>query len=121
MKKYTRRHRSRRSRRISGAGYQASQQYFNPEVFPPHVANGAEVSSAPTNEAIRPVLASTFAGGRRRKTRKGSYKGGFSPSVMGPFLKNAQAAVVPLAFYTLYHMMPKKGRNISSPSRRSRK
>ncbi len=95
-----------------GAGYVTSQQFFNPDVLPPH-SDAAAVSTAPTFDAVRPVLNSTFK------------VGGFSPSVMGPFLKNAQNAIVPLALYSAYHLMPKKSRNISarkaSPkSRRSR-
>jgi hypothetical protein len=64
---------------------------------------------------VRPVLPATFqspllsgqTGGRR--TRR-SHRGGFSPSVMGGFIANAQAAIVPLALYAVYHtVVPKKG------------
>jgi hypothetical protein len=38
---------------------------------------------------------------------------------MGSFLANAQSAIVPLSLYTMYHtMVPKKGRNIGSMSRK---
>ncbi len=101
--------RTSRTRRFRGAGYQTSQQMFNPEVLQRHTDEAA-VSTAPTDLAIRPVLNSTFkVGGKRRRLR-----GGFSPSIMGPFLKNAQDALVPLALYSAYHLMPKKGRNIFS-------
>ncbi len=70
-------------------------------------------STAPTATMVRPVLPATFqsplltqTGGKR--TRR--FRGGFSPSVMGGFIANAQAAIVPLALYALYHtMVPKKG------------
>jgi hypothetical protein len=121
-------HRSVKStRRVRGAGYQTSQQFFNPDVLPPHTT-GPFATTAPTETVIRPVLGSTFkVGGRRsrhrrstrRSTRRSPIRGGFSPSVMGPFIRNAQNAIVPLALYTAYHFMPKKGRNIAS-ARRSR-
>jgi hypothetical protein len=90
-----------------------SQQFFNPDVLQRHT-DAAAVSTSPTDSAIRPVLNSTFKVGGRR------LKGGFSPSIMGSFLQNAQQAVVPLALYSAYRFMPKKGRNIFS-LRRSRK
>jgi hypothetical protein len=113
------RHTRTRTRRFRGAGYVTSQQMFDPDVLPPHT-NAAAVSTAPTDLAVRPVLNSTFkVGGRGRASRR--YRGGFSPSIMGPFLRNAQQAIVPLALYSAYHLMPKKGRNIFSIRKSARK
>jgi serine/threonine protein kinase len=90
----------------SGGGYQTSQQMFDPEVLPPTTVLAAP-STAPTSSEIRPVLLSTFQSAGGRKTRR---RGGFSPSVMGGFVANAQSAIVPLALYAVYHtMVPKKG------------
>jgi hypothetical protein len=103
--------RRRSTRRHSGGGYQTSQQYLNPTVLPPQAGMLAPVvSTAPTADAIRPVLMSTFHGGRRR-TLRGSrrLRGGFSPSVMGGFIPNAQAAIVPAALYMVYHTFVPKG------------
>ncbi len=114
----TRRSRSSRSHR---GGYLTSQQFFDPDVLQRHT-DAAAVSTAPTDLAIRPVLNSTFkVGGRRRSTRGKRVRGGFSPTIMGSFLKNAQDAIVPLALYSAYHLMPKKGRNIYSLGKRSTK
>jgi len=93
---------TRKNRR--GGGYQTSQQMFDPDVLPPATMFAAP-SSAPTDAAVRPVLLATynapsFVGGGSRKHR--GTKGGFSPSVMGGFMANAQAAIVPLALYALY-------------------
>lgn len=112
---HRRRAKATRRRRVRGAGYQTPQQFFNPDVLPPHTG-GPFATTAPTETAIRPVLNSTFKVGGRRTRR---VRGGFSPSVMGPFIRNAQNAIVPLALYTAYHFMPKKGRNIAT-ARRSR-
>ncbi len=120
----------RPTRRTRGAGYQTSQQYFNPDILAPVGPDAASIQ--PTDTVIRPVMNSTFkVGGRRggrrsgrrsgratRKTRRSSRRanrrvGGFSPSVMGSFLQNAQTAIVPLALYSAYHLMPKKSRNVS--------
>jgi len=40
--------------------------------------------------------------------------GGFYPSIMGPFVLNVQAAIVPAALYTVYHMFVNKTRKIKS-------
>jgi hypothetical protein len=102
-RKHTRRHRKQR-----GCGYQTSQQFFNPATLPPTTFFPAAVSTASTAGAIRPVLASTFQTGG--KTRSSLKRGGFAPSVMGSFIANAQAAIVPLALYTIYHTtVPKRG------------
>ncbi len=86
-----------------------SQQYFNPTVLPPTGGMFANVpSSAPTPYEIRPVMYSTFGqSGGRRSTRR--QRGGFSPSVMGGFIPNAQAAIVPAALYLVYHSFVPKG------------
>jgi hypothetical protein len=115
---------TRRTTQRRGGGYVTSQQFFNPDVYPPF-SNQPDVSTAPTDTAVRPVLHSTFkVGGKRRKSSR-KYRGGFSPSLMGPFIQNAQNAIVPLALYSAYHLMPKKSSNIVSLRRnkslRSRK
>lgn len=92
---------TRRSHKQRGCGYQTSQQFFNPATLPPTTFFPAAVSTAPTVDAIRPVLTSTFQTGG--KTRSSLKRGGFAPSVMGSFIANAQAAIVPLALYTVYH------------------
>jgi hypothetical protein len=64
-------------------------------------------SSLPTATEIRPVLYSTFKGGARKGSRR--QRGGFSPSIMGGFIPNAQAAIVPAALYLVYHTFVPKG------------
>lgn len=108
----SRRRASRRrvARRQNAGGYQTSQQFFNPDVLPPSTVFPAP-STAPTAYEIRPVLPATFkasGGGARGRTGRRT-RGGFSPSIMGPFVANAQAAIVPLALYGLYHkFVPKR-------------
>lgn len=106
----TRRNSRNSRRRSSGGGYQTSQQFFNPNVLPPTAGFLAPVvSSAPTATDIRPILPAMFqsGAGHSRKDRK---HGGFSPSIMGGFIPNAQAAIVPAALYMVYHtLVPKTG------------
>lgn len=108
-----------RSRGTRGGGYQTSQQFFDPTAYPPSAGFLPAPSTAPTANAVRPVLLSTFPAGQTggtRRTKKMS--GGFSPSVMGGFVANAQAVAVPLVLYLAYHtMVPKKGKG--SKTRRS--
>jgi hypothetical protein len=79
------------------------------------------VSTAPTPDAIRPVLNATFHnGGRRAATRRGrkALRGGFSPSVMAGFIPNAQAAIVPAALYLVYHTLVPKSKSRRGGSRK---
>jgi hypothetical protein len=114
---------SRRRARRTGGGYQMSAQWFTPSEYPPSAGIMAvPPSSAPTPNAVRPALLSTFPtagnqmGGTRRNRRM---QGGFSPSIMGGFVANAQAVAVPLVLYLAYHtMVPKKGNNKTRKSSR---
>ena len=105
--------RNTRRRGMRGGGYQTSQQFFDPQVLPPTAGAFAPViSSLPTATDIRPVMYSTFHSnkiGGRRKTRRATQRGGFSPSIMGGFIPNAQAAIVPAALYMVYHTFVPKG------------
>lgn len=103
-----------KTRKHRGGGYGTSQQMFNPAVLPPATMFAAP-SSAPTGYEIRPVMPATFHAGGTRKLR-----GGFSPSVMGGFLGNAKAAIVPLALYALYKTVVPTKRS-GSNSRKNRK
>lgn len=112
---------SRKNRR--GGGVLTSQQYFNPDVLPPSTIMPA-LSSLPTSTDIRPIMLSTaptsalLAGGaRRRGTRKA--RGGFSPSVMGSFIANAQAAIVPAALYLIYNQFVPKSDSVSEKLKRA--
>lgn len=117
MPKYTRRR---------GGGVQTPQQFFNPTAYAP--ATGllnAVPTTAPNAYEIRPVLQSTFqaVGGRRRnnKQTRRAY-GGFSPSVMSGFVANAQAAIVPMALYAVYHtLVPKNKKTSGGRTRRHRR
>ncbi len=114
---------SRGLRGARGGGYQTSQQFFDPAVFPPSAGLLSAVpSTAPTANAVRPVLLSTFPAGQTggtRRRRGARMSGGFSPSVMGGFVANAQAVAVPLVLYLAYHtMVPKKGSKTRKSSRK---
>ena len=96
----------------TGGGVQTSQQFFDPAAFPPSAGMFPALSTAPTANAVRPVLLSTFPTGQTGGTRRSKkMSGGFSPSIMGGFVANAQAVAVPLVLYLAYHtMVPKKGK-----------
>ena len=113
---------SRRRGGLRGGGVQTSQQFFDPAVFAPSAGLLSTVPSTnSTANTVRPVLLSTFpaqSGGTRRG-RGGKMSGGFSPSVMGGFVANAQAVAVPLVLYLAYHtMVPKKGSKTRKSSRK---
>ena len=115
--------RNNRSRKVRkgkvqrGSGFLTSQQYFNPDVLPPSSLM-PPLTSLPTSTDIRPVMLATaptsalMAGGARRRTRRS--RGGFSPSIMGSFIANAQAAIVPAALYLVYNQVAKPGNSVSA-------
>ena len=121
-----RRNNTRKNKSRRGGGYLTDQQYFNPDVLPPSSLM-PPLTSLPTSTDIRPVMLSTapmsalMAGGgalayrkrhARRRTRRS--RGGFSPSVMGSFIANAQAAIVPAALYLVYNQVAKPGTSVSA-------
>ena len=53
---------------------------------------------------------------KQQKTRKQKQRGGFSPSVMGPFIKNVEALAAPLSIYLGWKMI--KGLRGSKASRK---
>jgi hypothetical protein len=106
-----------------------SQQWFDPAVYPPSAGLlSADVSTAATPNAVRPMLFSTFptsgamVGGTRRGRGRATMSGGFSPAIMGAFVENAKAVVVPLGLYLAYHtMVPKKDARKARTRKSSRK
>ena len=112
-----RRNNMRKNKR--GGGYLTDQQYFNPDVLPPS-SMMPPLTSLPTSTDIRPVMLATApmsalmaGGGNARRSRTRRARGGFSPSVMGSFIANAQAAIVPAALYLVYNQFVPKS---NSPS-----
>jgi hypothetical protein len=76
-----------RKNNMVGAGYTMPHGYYNAPGFPTLVNPFASVpSTAATSSMIRPELIKQGGGSRK-------LKGGFSPSVMGAFIPNAQAAI----------------------------
>ena len=112
-----RRNNTRKNKLRRGGGYLTDQQYFDPDVLPPSSLM-PPLTSLPTSTDIRPVMLATaptsalMAGGARRRTRRS--RGGFSPSIMGSFIANAQAAIVPAALYLVYNQVAKPGNSVSA-------
>ena len=113
-----RRNNTRKNKSRRGGGYLTDQQYFDPDVLPPSSLM-PPLTSLPTSTDIRPVMLATaptsalMAGGAR--TRRGrKSRGGFSPSIMGSFIANAQAAIVPAALYLVYNQVAKPGNSVSA-------
>ncbi len=102
---------SRRSstRRQSGAGYLTPAEFFGGPQQPAASGWWPAPSTAPTSTMVRqPLFATTQAGGSRRRRTLRKLRGGFSPTVMGGFIPNAQAAIVPAALYLAYDQLVRK-------------
>ena len=112
-----------------GAATSLPQSYFAPTSSVPGLPSlpGGQISTDTTHSMIRPALMSQRGGYKKqkqqkqqrrqtqkqRKTRK--QKGGFSPTVMGPFLKNVEALAAPLSIYLGYKMFQSlKGKGTKS-------
>lgn len=106
-----RRSRRRESRRRQrGGGYLSTERYFGVE--PSLAAAGAAPSTQANNSYIRPPLLAQRGGKLSRKVR-----GGFYPSIMGPFVANAEGFMPMLAGVTAYKMY-KSSKNTRKTKRR---
>jgi hypothetical protein len=97
-------------KRQKGGGYLSTERYFG--VDSPLMAGGVPPSSQATNSMIRPPLLAQKGGKRSRKVR-----GGFYPSIMGPFVANAESVMPMLAGVSAYKLY----RSSKKQSRRSRR
>ena len=92
-----------------GAATSLPQSYFAPTTSGLPSLPGVQVSTNATTSMIRPALMSQRGGYRKKqqkqqkRTRK--MRGGFSPTVMGPFLKNVEALAAPLSIYLGYKLL----------------
>uniref|UniRef100_A0A6C0DSQ6 Uncharacterized protein n=1 Tax=viral metagenome TaxID=1070528 RepID=A0A6C0DSQ6_9ZZZZ len=121
----------RRTRR-TGGGYGTPGVYFNPDNQHPS-SNAAAPSSDPVPGWVRPPLSATEAvspdaltapqSGGWRQTRRliNKMRGGFSPALMGSFVANAHAVVVPLALYGLYYLVAQKSAGADPSTRRNKR
>ena len=101
---------TRRNKRKTGAGYLQPAEYYSPNARQPS-GNAQGPSTAPVPGWVRPPLMAT---GGKRKVKRNTYKGGFSPALMGSFVSNAQAVIVPLVLYGLYSLVGVKTRKATS-------
>ena len=106
-----------------GAATSLPQSYFAPTTSGLPSLPGTQVSTNATSSMIRPALMSQRGGYKKQQQKQQKQKnyrtrkmhGGFSPTVMGPFLKNVEALAAPVSIYLAYKMLQtlkgKKGKN----------
>ena len=96
-----------------GAATSLPQSYFAPTTSGLPSLPGAQVSTNATTSMIRPAQLSQRGGYRKKQQKQQKQKnyrtrkmrGGFSPTVMGPFLKNVEALAAPLSIYLGYKLL----------------
>jgi len=110
-----------------GAATPLPLSFFNPGSAP-FSASANAISTSQTSSLARQGIYQT--GGSKskslkaqqskslkgKKTQKQKQRGGFSPSVMGPFIKNVEALAAPLSIYLGWKMI--KGLRGSKASRK---
>ena len=94
-----------------GAATSLPQSFFAPTSSGFPSLPGTQVSTNATSSMIRPALMSQRGGYKKQKQQKQKnyrtrkMRGGFSPTVMGPFLKNVEALAAPLSIYLGYKLL----------------
>lgn len=97
-----------------GAATSLPQSYFAPTTSGLPSLPGNQVSTNTTTSMIRPALMSQRGGYKKQQKQKQQkqknyrtrkMRGGFSPTVMGPFLKNVEALAAPLSIYLGYKLL----------------
>ena len=109
---------ARTRKQRGGAATSLPQSYFAPTTSGLPSLPGTQVSTNATSSMIRPVLMSQRGGYKKQKQQKQQkqkqqkqqnrtrkMRGGFSPTVMGPFLKNVEALAAPLSIYLGYKLL----------------
>jgi hypothetical protein len=111
---------ARTRKQRGGAATSLPQSYFAPTTSGLPSLPGTQVSTNATSSMIRPVLMSQRGGYKKQKQQKQKQqkqkqqkqqnrtrkmRGGFSPTVMGPFLKNVEALAAPLSIYLGYKLL----------------
>jgi len=94
-----------------GAATSLPQSFFAPTTSGLPSLPGTQVSTNATTSMIRPALMSQRGGYKKQQKQKQKnyrtrkMRGGFSPTVMGPFLKNVEALAAPLSIYLGYKLL----------------
>jgi hypothetical protein len=93
-----------------GAATSLPQSFFAPTTSGLPSLPGTQVSTNATSSMIRPALMSQRGGYKKQQQKQKNYRtrkmrGGFSPTVMGPFLKNVEALAAPLSIYLGYKLL----------------
>ena len=94
-----------------GAATSLPQSFFAPTTSGLPSLPGTQVSTNTTSSMIRPALMSQRGGYKKQQKQKQKnyrtrkMRGGFSPTVMGPFLKNVEALAAPLSIYLGYKLL----------------
>jgi hypothetical protein len=104
-----------KTKRRGGAATVFPAKYFDATAYTPDASRGVDLLGA-SGMTIRPKI-----GGRRktRKVRKSKKtKGGFVPTVMESFVAAASKYIVPIALFSGYKLMTRKGKKGSKRSSR---
>lgn len=106
-----------KTKRRGGAATAYPAKYFDADAYTPDASKGVDLLGA-SGMTIRPKI------GGRRKTRKvrrarksKKTKGGFVPTVMEGFVAAASKYIVPIALFSGYKLMTRKGKRGSSRRR----
>lgn len=96
-----------KTKRRGGAATAFPLKYFNTHAAEPEASSGRDLLQAIPPIGVRPRI-----GGRRKTHRivRKRARGGFVPTVMDGFVVAASKYIVPLALFSGYKLMTRKGK-----------
>lgn len=104
-------YKNKSKRRNGGGATVMPLQYYKPDAHGPSAPAGRNLLEAIAPIGVRPKIGGKRRTHKTRKTRRHhKTRGGFIPSIMDGFVVAASKYIVPIALFSGYKLMTRKGK-----------